>query len=148
MSEKTISGVSVDFCTSCEALWCDPGEVEAVFRETYGDRIGEVPKDVHFKLYGPSLNKLCPRCFSLTLRSGALKTVPFRTCGTCNGVFIAVKNLRLLAVVPPPSTEPFDPGTFDPVDLVLETLLFGPQGAMLIHLQRRIAETIGEELRR
>jgi hypothetical protein len=53
----------------------------------------------------------------------------------------------MLAVGPPPSTELFDVGRFNPVDIVLETLLFGPTGAMLIHMQRRIAETIGEEIR-
>jgi len=147
MSEHEISGVSVDVCSNCDTLWFDPGEVEAVFRQTYADRIEEIPTDVHFKLYSPAAGRPCPRCAAPSLRSGSLKTVPFKACGSCNGVFITVQNLQLLAVVPAPSTELFDVGRCDPVDVLLETLLFGPQGAMLIYMQRRIAETIGEEIR-
>ena len=147
MIEHKISGVAVDYCDGCQALWFDSGEMEVVFREKYGDRFEDVPTDVHFKLFGPSSNKTCPRCSSLTLRSGALKTVPFNSCGTCNGLFITLRNFRMLAVGPPPSTELFDVGRFNPVDVILETLLFGPTGAMLIHMQRRIAETIGDEIR-
>jgi hypothetical protein len=58
-----------------------------------------------------------------------------------------VRNLQLLAVVPQPSTELFDVGRCDPVDVILDLLILGPTGAMLIHMQRRIAETIGEDIR-
>ena len=105
--EHMISGVAGDYCDGCEALWFDPGEAERVFRKEYGDRLQDVPTDVHFRLYGPSSDIPCPRCSSRTLHSGALKTVPFKSCGACNGVF-TVQNLRMLAVGPPPSTELFD----------------------------------------
>lgn len=147
MSEHEISGISVDICSDCEALWFDPGEVEVVFRKQYGDQREEIPTDVHFKLYGPASDQQCPRCGVPSLRDGSLKTVPFKTCGSCNGVFITVRNLQLLAIVPQPSTELFDVGRRNPVDVIFDTLLSGPTGATLIHMQRRIAETIGEEIR-
>jgi len=142
-----VSGVSVDLCDKCEALWFDPGEVETVFRKTYDDRLVEIPTDVHFKLYGPIADESCPRCGVPSLRTGSLKTVPFKACGSCNGVFITVRNLQLLAVVPQPSTELFDVGRFDPLEVISDILVCGPTVAMLIHMQERIAETIGEEIR-
>lgn len=147
MSEHEISSVTVDICTNCDGLWFDAGEVEAVFREKYGDRLEEIPTDVHFKLYGPASDRQCPQCGVPSLRAGSFKTVPFNACGSCNGVFITVRNLQLLAVVPQPSAELFDVGRCDPVDVILDLLILGPTGAMLIHMQRRIAETIGEDIR-
>ena len=147
MSEHVISGVSVDVSGDCEALWFDPGEVETVFRKSYDDRLVEIPTDVHFRLYGPISEEPCPRCGVPSLRSGALKTVPFTACGSCSGVFITVRNLQLLAVVPQPATELFDVGRFDPEEVIFDILLFGPTIAMLVHMQERIAETIGEQIR-
>ena len=147
MSEHVISGASVDVCTDCEALWFDPGEVETVFRKTYEDRLAEIPTDAHFKLYGPISDEPCPRCGVPSLRTGSLKTVPFKACGSCNGVFITVRNLQLLAGVRQPSTELFDVGRFDPLEVIFDVLLCGPTVAMLIHMQERIDGTIGEEIR-
>jgi Zn-finger nucleic acid-binding protein len=147
MIEHMISGVAIDFCSKCEALWFDSGEVEAVFRKKYGDRLEEIPTDVHFRLYGPVADQRCPRCGVASLRAGSLKTVPFKACGSCSGVFITMQHLQLLAISPHPSTELFDVGRYDPVDVLLETIILGPTGAMLLHMRRRIAETIGEEIR-
>ena len=147
MREREMSGVTVDVCSQCGGIWFDAGEIEETFRRQYDERIDEIPKDVHFKTFGPASDTACPRCSKAALRLGVVKGVPFRTCTECCGVFVKAPDLQRLATVGPPSTELFDMTRVDPLDVILETLLFGLEGAILLHVRRRLAETIGEELR-
>ena len=147
MKEIQLSGVSVDVCGDCGGIWFDSGEVEEMFRNRFQGRLLEIPKDVHFKSFGPTLDDLCPSCSRPDLCAGALKTVPFWTCGACGGVFIKAQDVERLVGTPGPKALTFDVFRVDPVDTVLDTLFFGPEIALLLHVRRRIAETVGEESR-
>jgi len=146
MIEKQVSGVSVDYCPNCAGFWFDRGELESMFTAQYGDRIKEIPRDTHFILYSPPIDSPCPRCKSLTVRSGVLKSAPFMACSTCKGVFLTTNGLSALAVGHPPSNRLFDAGRVDPIELIVDLLVCGPTGALLVHMWRRIDETIGEEI--
>jgi len=146
MIEKQDSGVSVDYCPSCAAFWFDRGELESMFAAQYGDRIKEVPRDTHFILYSQPIDSPCPRCDTLSVRSGVLKSAPFLACSTCKGVFLTTNSLSALAVGHPPSTRLFEAGRIEPIESLVDLLLYGLTGALLVHMWRRIDETIGEEI--
>lgn len=95
MRPEERSGVILDRCPVCGAVWCDRTELAAVVT---GERPGTVMR------WGRRIDQRgnatgwqnCPRDGTPTLRPCELDGIPFRRCTKCQGIAIAGEDLERL----------------------------------------------------
>ena len=97
MTNREIHGIAIDTCDSCEGIWFEPGQIEAYYRSAFEDLYASVPPDSYLQSVASLETTHCPKCSACALQSGMARSVPFRSCSSCNGVFLRKRDLPLLA---------------------------------------------------
>ena len=84
---KQLQGISVDECSSCHAVWFDPGELETFRMSIEG---GESPEILlpNFQPNSDLKPDACPRCETRTLQVGSLGLHALRVCSGCSGFLV------------------------------------------------------------
>ena len=146
MTPVQVGTVRIDCCGTCDGIWFDAGKVEAYFRSKFPERLTDIPRDAHIRVHNSREPDVCPKCGDRQLCVGTLKLAAFRTCRSCHGVFLRSSGLHRLA-----DEETLPTGLFDitgdyPIDVVLETVIGGPQMALMLRIARRIDDTVREEV--
>jgi PAT family beta-lactamase induction signal transducer AmpG len=100
MEQVVYEGTEIDRCTTCEGLWFDAGEIEALRGKEAAAAL-----DTGSAAVGRKSNTLdryqCPRCSGAMVRvvDARQPHVWFETCSSCKGSFLDAGELRDLATV-------------------------------------------------
>ena len=100
MEQIVYEGTEIDRCTTCEGLWFDAGEIEALRGKEAAAAL-----DTGSAAVGRKSNTLdryqCPRCSGAMVRvvDARQPHVWFETCSSCKGSFLDAGELRDLATV-------------------------------------------------
>ena len=100
MEQIVYEGTEIDRCTTCEGLWFDAGEIEALRGKEAAAAL-----DTGSAAVGRKSNALdsyqCPRCSGAMVRvvDARQPHVWFETCSSCKGSFLDAGELRDLATV-------------------------------------------------
>lgn len=86
--------ISIDFCSTCQGIWFDAGELSQYQSALSLSDAGEPGAEGTFKPDPRAAARSCPRCEIATLRTGAFAGYDLSQCQRCRGVFVPASTLH------------------------------------------------------
>ena len=98
MKQIDVDGTIVDRCTTCNGIWFDEGEVEALSNKEASAAIDTGTTDIG-KLHNTIYDYRCPRCGGQMEKKADSQQqhIWYETCYDCNGSFFDAGEFRDLA---------------------------------------------------